>query len=272
MEKNQLTQKEGVLQIRFIGDNLETRSIPIYELGQVLISIQQIVYKTYLYKEDCLESRGLTRQKREQLALQISYHEKGSDIYGITSFISDPIVSGILVEVLKAMGVYAVRKLINILKKRKPDKKELEELPAARLHSAFIFEQVLNIFKRIKSIGNISVIEMSIKHGMESYKIELKTDTKKNVRDLRNEIILGENEEIIEGIVTRLYLIPKIAYVLTEDDIHVKIKLTVDDFDKIRSIDNFDKAIKFIVRPKYRFGMERLKTDEYEAESVEIIE
>lgn len=272
MEKNQLTQKEGVLWIRFIGDNLETRSIPVYELGQVLISLQQIVYKTYLYKKGRLESRGLTKDEREQSALQISYHEKGSDIYGITSFLSDPTVNTILMEMLKAMGVYAVKKLIDILKKKKPEKKDLKELPADRLHSAFIFEQVLNIFKRLESTGKISAIEISIKLGTESFKIELKTDTKKNVRDLRDETILGEKEEIIEGTVTRLYLRQKIVYVLTEDDVHVKVKLTEDHFRNIRFNATLDKTVKFTVRPRYRFGMERLKTDEYEAESVEIIE
>lgn len=272
MEEKESIQKEGVLWIRFKGDYLGTRSIPIYELGQVLISLQQIVYKTYLYNKGHLESHRLTNHEREKLALQISYHEKGSDIYGITSFLSDPIISTILIDLLKAMGVYAVGKLIGILKKRKPEKDELSKLPADRLHSAFIFEQVHNIFKRIQSIGKISAIEMSIKYDNKSFKIELNTDTKKDVRALRNETILGEKEEIIEGTVTRLYLREKIVYVLTEDDIHVKIKLTKDDFENIRINATVDKTIRFKkVRQKFRFGMESLKTDEYEAESAKII-
>jgi len=45
-----MEQQESLLWLRFIGDDLNIKSLPIYELGTVLIAFQQIVNKAYLFE------------------------------------------------------------------------------------------------------------------------------------------------------------------------------------------------------------------------------
>lgn len=265
-------EKEGVLWIRFVGKNLERRSIPIYELGQILISLQQIINKAYLYKKNRIESSGLKDDEREKLALQLFDHKKGSDIYGISQFLSDSSESDLLktlfVDGIKALNGFSERKLIDILKKKKPTEDELKALSMDQLFLALIFVQVLNIFKRIDAIGGIDSIEISTTYNKENYNVLLNYSTKDEARELQKAVFLGEKEEVIEGPVIRLHIIPSMVVVPTKRG-NVKIYLSSDDFKRIRREAERDAEIKFIVKPRYRFGMEKIRTEEYEALSIE---
>ena len=274
MELNQLKKQEGVLWLRFKGENLEKRSIPIYELGQILISIQQIVTKAYLYDKKRMDAHAISNKKREELALQLAYHEKGSDLYGFTSFVGTIVGNEhfikIIMSIITALTGYGAERLISIIKKKRPSKKELDELPGDRLLSAFIFSQVYNIFKRIDAIGSIKNIEISTKIKKKIHKVELTIDTKNAVRALQEVNFLGgkEEEKEIKGVVTRLNMKKNVVRVETEPH-DVNIKLTNEDFRAIRLSRRKFVECRFIARPEYRFGIEKLKTNDYEGRLLE---
>ena len=69
-----------LLEIRFIGPTLESRSLPIYELGMALIAVQRIIHKASLYSDGRLEKGAhLATREREGVALQIVSRKKSSD-------------------------------------------------------------------------------------------------------------------------------------------------------------------------------------------------
>ncbi|MBK9990838.1 MAG: hypothetical protein IPP19_08935 [Verrucomicrobia bacterium] len=80
-----------LLSIRFVGESLNTRGVPIYDLAQSLISIQRIIHKSYLATEGRLsDSPMATKAEREKLALRIGERKRNSDEYGLIAFLSDP--------------------------------------------------------------------------------------------------------------------------------------------------------------------------------------
>ncbi|MGB1250603.1 MAG: hypothetical protein ACPG8W_08340 [Candidatus Promineifilaceae bacterium] len=65
--------------LQFDGSRLNVETMPIYELGEVLIATQRIVHKAYLDNDSRPFGSKVTRQERKDLALQISSRKKGSD-------------------------------------------------------------------------------------------------------------------------------------------------------------------------------------------------
>lgn len=47
--------KNKLVFIRYVGNNLDLTVLPIFELGNSLIAIQRIIHKIHLYKENRLE-------------------------------------------------------------------------------------------------------------------------------------------------------------------------------------------------------------------------
>ncbi|MEX0964513.1 MAG: hypothetical protein WDZ52_10800 [Pseudohongiellaceae bacterium] len=68
---------ESSLWLKFTGENLDMRSVPIYELGDTLVAVQRIIHKAFLYQNDRLKKRAqLTQDERKRLSLQIVERRK----------------------------------------------------------------------------------------------------------------------------------------------------------------------------------------------------
>jgi len=66
-------KEEPSLWLKFSGEDLDVRSIPIYELGDTLVAVQRIIHKTFLFENDRLKKHAqLTQEERRRLSLQIS--------------------------------------------------------------------------------------------------------------------------------------------------------------------------------------------------------
>ena len=48
-------KEEPSLLLKFSGEGLDVRSIPIYELGDTLVAVQRIIHKTFLFENDRLK-------------------------------------------------------------------------------------------------------------------------------------------------------------------------------------------------------------------------
>lgn len=93
---------EPALLLKFSGEDLDIRSVPIYELGETLMAIQRIVHKTFLYDSQRLKKHAqLTNEERVGLSLQISERRKSSDVYALIPFVSDPATQQYLLMLLK---------------------------------------------------------------------------------------------------------------------------------------------------------------------------
>ncbi len=259
MEKDKNCKNEEMLCIKFNGKKFEdgSRAVPIYELGQVLISFQQIIYKAFAYKNDV----SLGDEERKKLSLQMTSRRTGSDIYGFTAFLSDPVVHAfiapLVVEAVIALGKYASGKIGQLLSKNEP----IDNYIAA------IFPQLLTIMQRIDSIGGVCSIQISVPNGPS---VTLGTETKKVMKDLKDKVFYGDELEI-RGIVIEFY--PGRNLVIVEDEKfgNIKVYLGEVDFNEIRYKTERSTIIIFKGKPIYPFGKESyLKIEEFEANSIVI--
>jgi len=258
MEEKNYCKDDELLCIRFIGDKYlgGDSAIPMYELGQIFISFQQILFKAYVYEKE----KPLTNKIKEELSLKMTSRREGSDLYGFKAFLGTPsiqIIIGPLIEkAINAIIEYASGHLKNMLDQRQSPEKFI----------ASIFPQLNNIANRIKSIGGIAKMEFSIPNGAS---VSINTEAKNEMKqEIRGKTFYGEEQEI-KGYVTRLNTTN--YDVVVEVDRIGKIKTFVSrvDFEKIRFQTKRDTEITFTGKPKLQFGKESFfKFEEFEAHSI----
>jgi hypothetical protein len=84
---------EPTLLLKFSGEGLDVRGVPVYELGDTLIALQRVIHKAYLFQHGRLgEGLPLRKAERQQLSLQIVDRERSSDLYVLAPFLADPMV------------------------------------------------------------------------------------------------------------------------------------------------------------------------------------
>jgi hypothetical protein len=261
-----MNKQEPILWLRFIGEELNVKALPIYELGTVLIAFQRIINKAYLFEKQSL-SKGakLSPVERQNYALQIGAHLKSSDEYGFISFVTDPVVvdhiKTLVVDGLVALGAYALGKAVS-----KSDKKP----PPNQYFIGSIYNEVTIINDRIENIGGVDSIEIRGGEGIEVNPVSFTTETQSYVRQLLNETYLGEIQEL-EGTITKLYPNRLIAEIKIEPNYYTKVFLNDPDFDVVRYKTRAGDVIKFMGHPIYRLGQKTTKIREFEALSIEDI-
>lgn len=257
-----MEQQESVLWLRFIGEELNIKSLPIYELGTVLIAFQQIINKAYLFEKQLLtKGAKLSPSERQNCALQIGAHHKSSDEYGFITFVTDPVVidhvKTLVVDAIVALGAYALGKAVS-----KNDK-----APPNQYFIGSIYNQVTVINDRIENIGGVDKIEIRGGKGIEVDPISFTTETQSYVRQLKNETYLGEMQKI-KGTITKLYPNRLIAEIKIAPAYYTKVFLNENDFDVVRYKTKTGNIIKFTGRPIYRLGQKTSKISEFEAISI----
>jgi hypothetical protein len=108
-----------LLQIRFVGPQLDTRRIPIYELAQVLTATQSIFNKTYLLSQDRFRGRVALRDaERQRLSLQLAGSRRGSDIYDLIPSLGDnntrTLLETISLSAVEALDRYSYNNVLPI--------------------------------------------------------------------------------------------------------------------------------------------------------------
>lgn len=258
-----MEKHEPLLWLRFIGPDLKLRSLPIYELGTVLISLQRIINKAYLFEKESL-SKGakLSPYERQQCALQIGAHQKSSDEYGFISFFTDPVVvdhiKTLVVDSLVALGAYALGRVVS---------KKNEKPPINQYFIGSIYNEVTVINDRITNIGGVEKIEIRGGDGVDVNPVAFDQDTQTYVRQLEHETFLGEMQDI-EGTLTKLYTNRSIAEIKIEPNYYSKVILNSSDFDTVRYQTRTGDVIKFSGQPIYRLGQKTTKIREFEAAGI----
>ncbi len=167
-----MNQEESMLWLRFIGEDLNIKSLPISELGTVLVAFQQIINKAYLFEKQSLtKGAKLSIPDRKSCALQIGAHRKSSDEYGFITFVTDPVVvdhvKTLVVDAAVALGAYALGKAVS----------KNENEPSNQYFIGSIYNQVTAINDRIENIGGVESIEIRGGSGVDVEKVTFTTET-----------------------------------------------------------------------------------------------
>lgn len=237
-----------ILSIKFEGDLLETRSLPIYELSTSLIAVQRIIHKAALFAEGGLEKGiHLPKHRREELALQISSHTKGSDLWGLAPYLMDPVLGpifqGLIISGLGALGAY-------VFKKIGVDKNP----PKNQILVVNIFPEIRQLTDRIGNIGGVDRIEFLVPGTQPGQGLALDIKTQEYVREIQHQLVPGK-KSIVSGVVTRLF--PQSLRLEIEDASGLHIRISMDEklFEKVRRLPVLMKReVRFSGTPLYKVG------------------
>lgn len=237
-----------LLWLRFEGEPLTVRSLPIYELACSFIAIQRLIHKTALFSEGKLERDvHLPARRREALALQVSGHGKGSDLWGLAPYLTDPalgpITQNLITAALVALAAYVYQKIGT---KDGPPKNQTLIVN--------IFQEVKSLTDRIGNIGGVDRIEILAQQDKASQSLIIDSKTQEYVRDLEHRLVPGR-EMTISGVVTRL--LPQSSRLDIGDapGHYIRVEMDGDLFEKVRRLPVLmEREIKFKGIPFYKLG------------------
>lgn len=268
-------KQEPLLWLNFSGEQLDVRSVPIYELGDTLVAIQRIIHKTFLFENDRLRKGAqLTQKERQRLSLQISERRKSSDLYALIPFAADPAIQQYLTTLLKVgldtLAKYTLQSVLSDTTKKRPGTTAIQarNVEGSLLVGA-IYAEIVQITNHINNIGGIDSIELIPSSEFKVSPVKLTSDTQRYVREIVNESYRGAPEEIV-GYVTRLYPNRLLAEIKLAPSRYVKVGLDEESFRYLRYETESEQQLRFKGRPIVRLGKDITTFQEFEAESVEI--
>jgi hypothetical protein len=223
MQRNERIEiADSLLNIRFVEDAEGARAdrdplpegVPIAELGSVFIATQRIINKAYLSNEGRLiRGARLSREAQRRVALQIAYRRKGSDLYGLTSLIDDPVVVTLLrlliARGLLALGAYAHRRL-----HLRTQREGVEDQQVSPMLIEAIFDEAKQLTQRVDQLGGTQQIELIPAQQVNAPTVIIDRDVKQYVRSLENQPFFGDHDQVV-GYITDLDVDQKIAQVKT---------------------------------------------------------
>jgi hypothetical protein len=272
---------ESLLWVRFVGQNLDERSVPIYLLGESFIAFQRIVNKAYLAQNDRLGTGSqLTNFEREMLALQVGERRKESDGYGFLPFQITPdmmeLLKGLATQIVIAFGQYAYQKIKtrnDTGNEKEQDSKEYkngEKQPISESPEfvGSIHKDLSVIVRTIEGIGNIREIQFSVPNDPHVKAVVLNVDTKGYVQDLASQSYLGKQQDLT-GEIARLEPGENIITIRKKHTRKlIRVYATENIFNDVRYSDiKENDFITFSGHPIHRYGDDVSKYDKFEAKA-----
>ncbi len=266
---------EPSLWIKFSGEELDVRSVPIYELGDTLVAVQRIIHKTFQFENGRLKKGAhLTQEERKRLSLQISERRKSSDLYALIPFSADSAIQQYLLALLKvglgSVAKYALKSVLSPQPKSGTTSIQARDVEGSVLVGA-IYAETVQITNHINNIGGIDSIGLIPSSTLNISPIKLTRETQTYVREIKNESYRGEPDEIV-GYVTKMSPNRLLAEIKLAPSHYVKVGLSEEDFDFVRYKTAAGQLLRFRGRPVVRLGKDLDTFQEFEAESVVIDE
>lgn len=259
--------ENGLLSIRFIGDGLDTHGANIYDLSHSLLAIQRIVHKAHLSMEDRLYKGAFpNKDERQRLSLQLGERRRGSDAFALVSVLSDPTVQQYMTKVVDYVFAGIVGYYVGDVMKRVHKEKDQNK----QIYIGSIYTEVANIVNRVGAVGEVEAISLGSPILERETIASFNKDTKDYLAELKNEIILGNYQEI-QGRVYKLYPSSKIVAIRRSGGKTVSVFLNENDFDRIRYHKETSPLFRFKGRPRYQFGVETKAVSEFEADEIEYL-
>lgn len=268
-------KNEPSLLLKFSGEGLDVRSIPIYELGDTLVAVQRIIHKAFLFDKDRLRKGAkLTQDERQRLALQISERRKSSDAYALIPFVIDPTLQEYVLSLLKVgLGTLAKYALKSVLSDAKDPGSggtsiHTQDVQGSVLVGA-IYAETIQITNHISNIGGIDSIEFIPSPELNIPTVKFTTDTQSYVREIENASYRAHPEEIV-GYVTRLHPNRMLAEIKLGPSRYVRVGLDEESFRFVRYDTEPEQQLRFKGCPVVKLGNDLNSFEFFDAESVEL--
>jgi hypothetical protein len=257
--------ENGLFTVRFIGEDLKTHGVNIYDLSHSLLAIQRIVHKAHLSIEDRLVKGAFpNKEARKNLALQIGERRRTSDAFALVPLLADPTVQEYLKKladyVFSGIAGYYVGDVLDRVKKEKDQNKQI--------FIGSIYTEVANIVNRIDASGGVEAISLGSPALNRETMAAFTSDTKDYLSELKSQYFLGNYQEI-RGRVYKLYPASRIVAIRRSGGRTVSVFLSPEDFDRIRYHKESNPLFSFKGRPRYQFGVETKAISEFDADEIE---
>lgn len=251
--------RSELLTIRFTGPNLSRRSVAISDLGETFIAIQRIVNKAALNESGRLEKGArLHSNEKAKLALEIVSHRKSSDLWGLSTILSDkafgPIVQGAIVAALAGVCKYVWKRVTNS-----------GDTSKTQILVVNIFPEMRTLTNRIRDDGEIVGVELANPNAKQKEEIVVTKETQRYVKSIENEKVPGKRCLVV-GQVKRLH--PQSRYIDLEDRSGngIRIYMERELFEKVRLLGNLGPDITLEGVPLYKLGNLSPRFDEFKAD------
>jgi len=265
--KNRENFENGILSVRFIGENLGTHGASIYDLSHTLLAIQRIVHKAHLSIEGRLTKGAFpNKEDREILSLQLGERRRQSDAFSLIPILADPNVQ----EYLKRIAGYVFSGIVGYYVGDLLDRVHKEKDQNKQIFIGSIYTEVANITNRIGAVGEVEAISLGSPVLERETIASFDTDTKEYLSKLKHEIFLGNYQEI-KGRAYKLYPSSKIVAIRRAGGRSVSIFLSKENFDRIRYHQESSPLFLFKGRPRFQFGVETKIISEFEADEIEYL-
>lgn len=263
------------LSIRFVGKKFDTHSVPIYELGEVLLALQRMINRAYLLS---LSTKGElqgevqyvqrsihAKSVREQLSLQLAGREAGSDVYNMIWF-TDRVGASVVKELFSQ-----VSSATNAYVKRNVYKGSLKNPTYVNPGASALYGEIQALANRINSIGDIEKIEIMMQG--EKFPIIIDKNIKTYAKKLQKLEYLGKNV-IIGGRITTIHILLKNAVDVFLPDRNRRVRVYVGKglFIKLMKALNKDPNPYFLFKGRPRLKIGSLESDfkEFNARKIKV--
>lgn len=258
--------ENGILTIRFVGENLSNHGVSIYDFACSLLAIQRLIYKAHLSMEGRLKKGAFPdKSNREKLSLSIGERRRASDAFALIPLLTDSATIEYAKKVVDyvASGIvgYYVGDVIKRVSNEKDDNKQQ--------HIGSIHADVVNIVNRIDAAGGIEAIEIGAPSCNKPIVAKFDRENKDYINKLSGEYFLGKTQTI-KGNVYRLYPNSMIVTIRRSGGRKVNVFLKDDDFNRIRYHPGNNLLVSFIGQPRYKFGIESQVITDFDAISIQI--
>jgi hypothetical protein len=260
--------ENGLLSLRFTGENIGERGVSIYDLGESLLAIQRIVHKAYLAKYGRLVKGAFpNKDERPELALQLGERKRESDAFALIPILTDPAVQ----ESMKNLVNYVISGIVGYYTGDLLDRVRKEKDHDKQIFIGSIYTEVAHIANRVDASGGVDGITIGAPAMQQETVVAFTRDTKDYLVELRGETYLGKHQEI-KGSVYKLYPASKIVAIKRPGGTTVSIFLTEKEFDEIRYHQETNPMFIFKGRPIYKFGIETKSISDFDADEIEHIQ
>ncbi|QJR30031.1 hypothetical protein [Limnobacter profundi] len=267
MSKREIYEN-GLLSIRFTGEQLKTHGVSIYDLSESLLAIQRIIHKAYLAKNGRLKKGAFpAKEERPGLALQLGERRRSSDAFALVPILADPTVQ----ENLKQIIQYVVSGVVGYYTGNVLDRIHKEKDDNKKIFIGSIYTEVANIVNRIDTSGGVEGISLGSPLLQQETVAAFTSDTKDYLVELKGETYLGSYKEI-KGRVYKLYPASNIVAIRRSGGNTVTVFLTPEDFETVRYHQERNPLFLFKGHPIYKFGIETKTVTEFEADAIVHIE
>lgn len=267
------------ISIRFVGENFSgNKGVPIYELGESLISIQRLVNRAYLLVAPSVSAGALptavrknqknirNAETRQQFALQIAERSQGSDVYALSWFAHvaaahAPLINAILAQIAGVAAAYVARKILE----------GRGEHPKVDPNASALYNEFANLANRIGRVGEIE--EIWIKIASQRKPVIINTGFKEYIDELDGLEYPGERQIISGTVLTAHLSAHRSVDIITSSRRHVKVWVSWQAFRSILgALKKYDNPMfEFTGIPTMKMGDGPWEFREMEAEKVKTI-